>query len=54
MMIFEDLEFWVLGMSFEEIGKYDIKANTLYSFRSQMVRKRLIDLWGFGVFYSLH
>ena len=30
MMIFEGFEFWVLGISFEEIGKYDIKANLFF------------------------
>ena len=29
-MIFGDFEFWVLGISFEEIGKYDIKANLFF------------------------
>ena len=30
MIIFEGFEFWVLSISFEEIGKYNVKANMFF------------------------
>ena len=48
-MIFGDFEFWVLGISFEEIGKYDIKARRVFRLRSQTMTKRLVAKWGFGI-----
>ena len=41
-MIFGDFEFWVLGISFEEIGKYDIKGKKVFRLRSQTMTKRLV------------
>ena len=37
MMIFEGFEFWVLSISFEEIGKYDIKANLFLAVQDRSI-----------------